>query len=155
VTDNLWALLVGATTLGALGLIMAGGVYVYILRQPSGSGAMQEIATAIHEGAMVFLKREYQILSVFVLVVFALLGWCINGSTAMAFLAGAAFSMLAGYFGMEAATRANVAHGAGCQSTWRGAGAHVGLLWRCRDGAVGGELGIDRHWLFLYALCHG
>ena len=69
---------------------------------------MQEIATAIHEGAMVFLKREYQILAVFVLVVFALLGWFINGSTATAFLAGAACSMLAGYFGMEAATRANV-----------------------------------------------
>jgi K(+)-stimulated pyrophosphate-energized sodium pump len=69
---------------------------------------MQEIATAIHEGAMVFLKREYQILVVFVLVVFALLAGFINGPTAMAFLAGAACSMLAGYFGMEAATRANV-----------------------------------------------
>ena len=63
---------------------------------------------AIHEGAMVFLKREYQILTVFVLLVFALLGWFINGSTALTFLAGAASSMLAGYFGMEAATRANV-----------------------------------------------
>jgi K(+)-stimulated pyrophosphate-energized sodium pump len=69
---------------------------------------MQEIAAAIHEGAMVFLKREYQILAIFVLVVFALLGLFINGSTAMAFLAGAACSMLAGLFGMEAATRANV-----------------------------------------------
>jgi K(+)-stimulated pyrophosphate-energized sodium pump len=57
---------------------------------------------------MVFLKREYQIPAVFVLVVFALLGLFINGSTAMAFLAGAACSMLAGYFGMEAATCANV-----------------------------------------------
>ena len=54
---------------------------------------MQEIAMAIHEGAMVFLKREYQILTVFVLVVFALLGWFINGFTAMAFLAGAASSI--------------------------------------------------------------
>jgi K(+)-stimulated pyrophosphate-energized sodium pump len=69
---------------------------------------MQEIAVAIHEGAMVFLKREYQILTVFVLVVGGLLGWFINGSTALAFLSGAACSMLAGYFGMEAATRANV-----------------------------------------------
>jgi len=97
-----------APILGGIGLMVAGGIYVYILRQPSGSGAIQEIATAIHEGAMVFLKSEYQILAVFVLVVFALLGWFINGSTATAFLAGAACSMLAGYFGMEAATRANV-----------------------------------------------
>jgi K(+)-stimulated pyrophosphate-energized sodium pump len=88
--------------------MVAGGLYLYILRQPVGTELMQEIATAIHEGAMVFLKREYQILVVFVLVVFALLAGFINGPTAMAFLAGAACSMLAGYFGMEAATRANV-----------------------------------------------
>jgi K(+)-stimulated pyrophosphate-energized sodium pump len=69
---------------------------------------MIEIASAIHEGAMVFLKREYQILAVFVLVVFALLGLFINGGTAIAFLAGGVCSMLAGLFGMEAATRANV-----------------------------------------------
>ena len=69
---------------------------------------MQEIAAAIHEGAMVFLKQEYQLLAVFVLVVFALLGLFISGATAVAFMAGAICSMLAGYFGMEAATRANV-----------------------------------------------
>ena len=74
VTDTIWTLLMWAPILGALGLMVAGGLYVYILCQPLGSGAMQEIATAIHEGAMVFLKREYQILAVFVLVVFALLG---------------------------------------------------------------------------------
>jgi K(+)-stimulated pyrophosphate-energized sodium pump len=108
VTDNLWAVVMCAPLLGGLGLIMAGGLYLYILRQPAGTALMQEIAGAIHEGAMVFLKREYQILAVFVFVVFALLGWFINGSTAVAFLAGAACSMLAGYFGMEAATRANV-----------------------------------------------
>jgi K(+)-stimulated pyrophosphate-energized sodium pump len=97
-----------APIIGALGLVMAGGIYLYILRQPVGTSAMQDIAAAIHEGAMVFLKREYQILAIFVLVVFALLGLFINGSTAVAFLAGAACSMLAGFFGMEAATRANV-----------------------------------------------
>jgi K(+)-stimulated pyrophosphate-energized sodium pump len=97
-----------APILGVLGLMVAGGLYLYILRQPVGTKLMQEIAMAIHEGAMVFLKREYQILVVFVLVVFALLAGFINGATAMAFLAGAACSMLAGYFGMEAATRANV-----------------------------------------------
>jgi K(+)-stimulated pyrophosphate-energized sodium pump len=69
---------------------------------------MLEIAAAIHEGAMVFLSREYRILLVFVLVVFALLGLFISGATAMTFLGGAVGSMLAGFFGMEAATRANV-----------------------------------------------
>jgi K(+)-stimulated pyrophosphate-energized sodium pump len=108
VIDNVGALVMWAPILGVLGLMVAGGLYLYILRQPVGTKLMQEIATAIHEGAMVFLKREYQILVVFVLVVFALLAGFINGPTAMAFLAGAACSMLAGYFGMEAATRANV-----------------------------------------------
>jgi K(+)-stimulated pyrophosphate-energized sodium pump len=108
VTDHLWDVVMWAPILGGLGLIVAGGLYLYILRQPVGTATMQEIAAAIHEGAMVFLKREYQILAIFVLVVLTLLGWLINGATAMAFLAGAACSMLAGFFGMEAATRANV-----------------------------------------------
>ncbi|HXH10218.1 MAG TPA: sodium-translocating pyrophosphatase [Alphaproteobacteria bacterium] len=94
--------------LGGLGLIIAAGLYLYIVRQPDGTPLMREIAAAIHEGAMVFLRREYQILAVFILVVFALLGLFINGATAIAFLSGAACSMLAGLFGMEAATRANV-----------------------------------------------
>ncbi len=118
--DNLWAVVMWAPMLGGFGLVVAGGLYLYIVRQPAGTAAMQEIAAAIHEGAMVFLKREYQILAIFVLVMLTLLGWLINGSTAMAFLAGAACSMLAGLFGMEAATRANVRtaqaanqHGAG------------------------------------------
>jgi K(+)-stimulated pyrophosphate-energized sodium pump len=99
----MWAPLVGA-----VGLLVAAGLYLYIVRQPQGTPAMVEIAAAIHEGAMVFLKREYQLLAVFILVVFALLGLFINGATAIAFLAGGACSMLAGLFGMEAATRANV-----------------------------------------------
>jgi Na+/H+-translocating membrane pyrophosphatase len=104
---------------------------------------MHEIAMAIHEGAMVFLKREYQLLAVFVLVVFALPGWFINGSTAVAFLAGAACSMLAGYFGMEAAP-CKCTHGSGRQSVRRGAGAHAGLLRRGCHGVLGGKPRVDR-----------
>ena len=107
-TDQLWTFMMWTPILGGLGLIIAAGLYLYIVRQPDGTPLMREIATAIHEGAMVFLRREYQILGVFVLVVFALLGLFINGATAIAFLSGAACSMLAGLFGMEAATRANV-----------------------------------------------
>lgn len=57
---------------------------------------MPEIAAAIHEGAMIFLRREYQILLGFVLAVFALVGLFIRGATAMAFLGGAVCSMLVG-----------------------------------------------------------
>lgn len=107
-TDQLWTFIMWTPILGGLGLIIAAGLYLYIVRQPDGTPLMREIAAAIHEGAMVFLRREYQILAVFILVVFALLGLFINGATAIAFLSGAACSMLAGLFGMEAATRANV-----------------------------------------------
>jgi K(+)-stimulated pyrophosphate-energized sodium pump len=69
---------------------------------------MQEISQVIHRGAMVFLKKEYSILVLFVLVVFVLLAWKIGLWTGVAFLSGAACSMLAGFLGMSAATRANV-----------------------------------------------
>jgi K(+)-stimulated pyrophosphate-energized sodium pump len=57
---------------------------------------------------MVFLRREYTILTFFVLFVFTLTTWVISLQTGMAFLCGAACSMSAGLFGMKAATRANV-----------------------------------------------
>jgi len=69
---------------------------------------MVEIAEAIHEGAMTFLKREYTILAGFIVIVFALLFLFIGANTAYAFLAGSICSILAGYTGMNAATHANV-----------------------------------------------
>ncbi|HLB94708.1 MAG TPA: sodium/proton-translocating pyrophosphatase, partial [Nitrospiria bacterium] len=93
---------------GIAGLIIAGGVYLFIKRQPAGSDLMQGIAAQIHEGAMVYLKRQYSILVVFIVLVFAALSFGIGVWTAIAFLAGAVCSMSAGFFGMNAATRANV-----------------------------------------------
>lgn len=93
---------------GILGLIIAFFIYQYIKRQPQGTEKMVEIAEAIHEGAMVFLKREYQILSVFILIVFILLSIFLGFFTGIAFICGAVSSILAGFFGMKAATRANV-----------------------------------------------
>ncbi len=97
-----------APILGVAGLILAGLIYWYIKRQPSGTDLMVEISDLIHKGAMVFLKKEYQILSIFIVVVFALLFKFINDFTAIAFVCGALCSILAGFFGMKAATRANV-----------------------------------------------
>ena len=97
-----------APILGVAGLILAGLIYWYIKRQPSGTDLMVEISDLIHTGAMVFLKKEYQILSIFIVIVFALLFKFINEFTALAFICGALCSILAGFFGMKAATRANV-----------------------------------------------
>ncbi len=94
--------------LGVVGLLVAFGIYRAILAAPAGSARMQEIADQIHLGAMVFLKREYQILAVFIVVVAALLGFAVNLQTSLAFVGGAICSLLAGLFGMSAATKANV-----------------------------------------------
>ncbi len=94
--------------LGLLGLIGAFLLYRVVLRYPAGTGKVVEIGAAIHLGAMVFLKREYSILTVFVLVVAVLLGFSLGMNTTIAFLVGALASASAGYFGMFAATRANV-----------------------------------------------
>ena len=100
--------MIWAPVLGAFGLLCAGLIYLYVAKQPDGTDRMREIAADIHDGAMAFLKREYSVLVVFIVVVFGLVYWGINSSTAIAFLAGAFCSLCAGFIGMKAATKANV-----------------------------------------------
>ncbi len=95
--------------LGALGLGVAWYIYTLVMKAPGGEGKVAEIAAAIHEGAMVFMRREYTILGVFMLVVLGLilmsdLGW----RTGLAFAVGGLASATAGYIGMYTATQANV-----------------------------------------------
>jgi len=97
-----------APLLGIVGLLLAWIIYVYVKKQSEGSEIMRDIAEMIHKGSMVFLRKEYSILVIFIAVVFLLMFWKIDIYTAIAFASGAASSMLAGFFGMSAATRANV-----------------------------------------------
>ena len=97
-----------APALGILGLLMAFAIYRYVVAQPAGSGLMLEISDAIETGAMAFLKKEYTILVWFIVVVAILLALGIGRFTALAFVSGAICSMLAGFIGMKAATKANV-----------------------------------------------
>ena len=70
---------------------------------------MNEIAKYIHEGAMAFLKREYRVLVVFAIVLTVAIAVGLNSiGTAVSFVVGALFSVLAGFFGMQVATKANV-----------------------------------------------
>jgi len=100
-------LTVVAPFLGILGLIIAYLIYLYVKKQPNGSPLMQELEEMIHDGAMAFLKKEYSVLIIFIIIVFLLLGFGISWYTAIAFATGAFCSMLAGYSGMTAATRGN------------------------------------------------
>ena len=97
-----------APLLGVAGLVVAFIIYVRLKAGDAGSSEMVEISDDIHEGAMAFLKREYSILLLFVAVVFVALWLGVGARTAVAFLAGAGSSILAGFSGMKAATRANV-----------------------------------------------
>ena len=94
--------------LGVIGLFFSFGLYTYVKGQPVGTDRMAEIAEAIHSGAMAFLRREYTILVPFVLVVALILYLLVGDRTAIAYVLGAVCSILAGFFGMQAATKANV-----------------------------------------------
>ena len=94
---------------GVLTLLFAAYLAVKVSRADAGNDKMKEIASAISEGAQAFLKSEYKILVIFVVVLFILIGVGIgNWVTAVCFVVGALFSTLAGYFGMNVATKANV-----------------------------------------------
>ncbi|MBN1902959.1 sodium-translocating pyrophosphatase [Candidatus Sumerlaeota bacterium] len=94
--------------IGIVGLAFSIISYFIVIRRPVGNEKMRAIADKIQLGAMVFLKREYQIISIFMVIVFALLWYSLNIWTAISYLCGALSSMLAGFIGMKAATKANV-----------------------------------------------
>ncbi|CUU10874.1 K(+)-stimulated pyrophosphate-energized sodium pump [Candidatus Kryptobacter tengchongensis] len=97
-----------APIVGFLGVLYAIYLFYYIKKQPAGNQTMQDIAELIQKGASAFLKREYSTLVVFIVVMFLILWSVIKIETALAFVSGAICSMLAGFIGMTAATRANV-----------------------------------------------
>jgi len=94
--------------LGVLGLLIVFSIYQWIKKQPSGSGAVQKIGEQIHIGSIVFMKREYKMLSMFALVLLVLLYIFLGPASALCFLVGAVASATAGYIGMNTATIANV-----------------------------------------------
>ncbi|MFW5677657.1 MAG: sodium/proton-translocating pyrophosphatase, partial [Acetivibrio ethanolgignens] len=98
-----------APVLAVLALLFAMYLAGKIGRESEGNDRMKEIAGAISEGAKAFLQAEYRILIIFVAVLFVLIGVGIgNWITAVCFLLGSGASVLAGYFGMNVATKANV-----------------------------------------------
>ncbi len=120
---------------GAAALLFALALAVMVRRQEMGNERMREIAGAIKEGARAFLGAEYRMLAVFVAVLFLLIGVGIgNWITALCFLVGAAFSTLAGYFGMQVATDANVRTANGAMTG--GIGKALGIAYK--GGAVMG-----------------
>ena len=94
--------------LALIALLFAAYKAHYVSKAAPGNARMQEIASAIAEGANAFLMSEYKILAIFIVVLFALIAVFINIGTAVCFLFGALFSIAAGFCGMKVATKANV-----------------------------------------------
>ena len=90
------------------GFAFVTATYFWLIRQPAGNPKMKEIAELIESGSMTFLKKEYSILLLFLLVVSTVLTMVLSGKTALCYLGGAFISMLCGFIGIKAATKANV-----------------------------------------------
>ena len=100
-----------APALAVVALLFAVYKIAFVSKQDAGTDRMKEISASINEGAKAFLFAEYKILAIFVVVLFLAIGLFLGENswiTAVCFLCGALFSILAGYVGMNVATKANV-----------------------------------------------
>ncbi len=119
---------------GALSLLFALFRTIWISRQEQGDDKLKEIGKAIRDGAMAFLSHEYRILAIIVAAVAVLLFFgerSVGRLVSLSFLLGAVFSGLAGFVGMNAATRAN---------TRTAQGAKQGLVRALRIAFTGGSV---------------
>ncbi|HEX79179.1 MAG TPA: sodium-translocating pyrophosphatase [Dehalococcoidia bacterium] len=127
--------IVYAVLSGILALGIAIAMAFYVLKQPQGSQKVREISSAIKEGALAFLGREYRVLTIFVVLVAIVLGvvpnlgWLIS----LAFIFGAICSGLAGFIGMSIAIKSNSRTATAAQQS-----LNHGLRVSFRGGAVMG-----------------
>ena len=139
---------------GVLGLICAAIVFALMARYSEGEEKVRKIAAAIHEGAMVFLHREYLMLALFAVPLFLIifftpgLGW----KTALSFAVGALSSAAAGYIGMFAATKANVRTTTAAQTSGAGPALKVAFYGGSVMGLCVASLGLlglgSLYWYF-------
>jgi len=145
-----WPYLYTAQILGVVGILFALLLYFNVKSKDAGNDLMKEIAGHIAEGAMVFLRREYSILAIFIVIVFLLLSWKISVATAIAFISGACCSMLAGFFGMKAATKANVRTSAAAKKTGQGGALAIAFTGGAVMGMSVASLGLLGVGIFTY-----
>ena len=156
----------GISTAAAINIGLAAGVLAilygvvlisWVLRRPAGNARMQEIAGAIEEGAMAFLRRQYTTIGAVAVVLFVVILIGLKWQPAVGFLIGAVLSGAAGFIGMTVSVRANVRTAEAARGglspalsvAFRG-GAVTGLL------VVGlGILAVAGYYKILLAVNHG
>jgi K(+)-stimulated pyrophosphate-energized sodium pump len=117
-----------------IALLFAYGLASWVGKMDPGTDRMKEISGYIREGAMAFLKREYQYMAVVIVILFLILGFLIDWTTAVLYVFGSLFSVLAGFFGMTVATKGNTRTAAAAMQS----GMNKALKVAFRSGAVMG-----------------
>ena len=123
---------------GVVALLIALAFYFRVKAAPEGNETMARIARLIREGSMAFLVREYKVLAVYAAVVFAALSAMLSVQAGLSFLSGAFLSLLAGFFGMKAATFANARTAEAARDKDKGKAKAGALLMALDGGAVMG-----------------
>ena len=120
--------------IAVIALCVAFGLSSWISKVDEGNETMREIAGHIRDGAMAFLRREYKTMAAVVVVVGVIVGLAISPTTAVLYVVGAVFSILAGFLGMRVATKGNVRTANAAQESGIGKALNVAF----RSGAVMG-----------------
>lgn len=129
------SLLLISIGLGLLAIVYGIVTSFQVLGASPGNARMQEIASAIQEGAQAYLNRQYTTIALVGLAVAAIVAVALGAVPAIGFVAGAVLSGAAGYIGMNISVRANVRTAAAAEQ-----GLQAGLTLAFRAGAITGML---------------
>src|ERR1700750_3127214 len=121
---------------GALSIVYAIWATMSVLKSDAGNPRMQEIASAVREGAQAYLRRQYTTIGIVGVVIFALLAYLLGILVAVGFAIGAILSGAAGFIGMNVSVRANVRTAQAATTSLAG-----GLELAFKAGAINGLLG--------------
>lgn len=120
---------------GLLAVLYGLVTIMQVLKAPAGSERMQDIASAVQEGARAYLARQYMTIAIVGVVVVVLVGYFLGLIPAIGFLIGAILSGVTGFVGMNVSVKANVRTAEAARNSLQG-----GLTMAFRSGAITGML---------------